>query len=97
MATNEHRLKLAEEQNNANSLYIEQRKPLDVHQYQFALSGIRETIGSLPIEQTLNLDASKIYRQLIDAFHTYESHQPNFVFDRDMHYVIHSLGFVPVD
>ncbi|CAF4170015.1 unnamed protein product, partial [Rotaria sp. Silwood2] len=56
---------------------------------------LREAIANLPIEQRINLDLSKIYQQLIESFYTYESHLANFVFDRDMHNIIYSLGFVP--
>ncbi len=48
------------------------------------------------MEQTIDIDISKLYQQLMESFYAYECHLPNFVFDRDMHYIIYSLGFVPV-
>jgi hypothetical protein len=60
------------------------------------LVGLREAIAALPVEQTINLNVSKIYQQLIECFYAYESHLAHFVFDRDMHNIIYSLGFVPV-
>ncbi|CAF4540259.1 unnamed protein product, partial [Rotaria magnacalcarata] len=56
---------------------------------------LREAITALPIERRIGFDLEKIYQQLIESFHTYESHLSNFVFDRDMHNIIYSLGFVP--
>lgn len=32
----------------------------------------------------------------MEAFYAYECHLAHFVFDRDMHCIIYSLGFVPV-
>jgi hypothetical protein len=58
--------------------------------------GLREAIAALPMEQTIDIDVSKLYQQLIESFYAYECHLTNFVFDRDMHYIIYSLGFVPV-
>jgi hypothetical protein len=58
--------------------------------------GLREAIAALPVEQSIGIDVSKLYQQLIEAFYAYECHLANFVFDRDMHYIIYSLGFVPV-
>ncbi|UJR26299.1 hypothetical protein I4U23_007637 [Adineta vaga] len=57
--------------------------------------GFRDTIATLPIEQTNNLDILKLYQQLTETFYAYECHLTNFVFDRDMHNIIYSLEFVP--
>lgn len=50
----------------------------------------------LPEEKKNTIDVSKVYQQLMESFYAYECHLSNFVFDRDMHYIIYSLGFVPV-
>ena len=58
--------------------------------------GLREAIAALPEERAIGIDISKIYQQLIEPFYAFECQLPNFVLDRDMHYIIYSLGFVPV-
>jgi hypothetical protein len=57
---------------------------------------LREALVALPAEQSLAFSATKLHQQLLDSFSTYESHQTNFVVERDMPNVIYSLGFVPV-
>ncbi|CAF1141718.1 unnamed protein product [Adineta steineri] len=45
--------------------------------------------------QSTEVDLSKLYQQLSEAFYAYESYLTNFVFDRDMSNIIYSLGFIP--
>ncbi|CAF3348759.1 unnamed protein product [Rotaria sp. Silwood1] len=81
MATKKHRIN-SQDKINIDNYNVEHR--------------LREAIAKLPIERRIDLDLSKIYQQLIESFYTYESHLANFVFDRDIHNIIYSLGFVPV-
>ncbi|CAF4354118.1 unnamed protein product, partial [Adineta steineri] len=67
--------------NNSNNIDIEQR--------------FHEAISILPKEQINEVDLSKLYQQLSEAFYAYESYLTNFVFDRDMSNIIYSLGFIP--
>jgi hypothetical protein len=64
--------------------------------YNRSISDLREALAALPVEQNIGIDASKIYQQLTESFYAYECHLANFVFDRDMHNIIYSFGFVPV-
>ncbi len=68
----------------------------DIYMMQSIFLGLRKAIAALPVEQAASIDVSKVYQQLIESFYAYECHLANFVFDRDMHYIIYSLGFVPV-
>ncbi len=92
MATKKHKTIVENKIEN-----VEQRKLVFDHYMIWTIDlGFQETIAALPVEQTMNLDVSKLYEQLMEAFYAYECHLTDYVFDRDMHNIIYSLGFVPV-
>lgn len=92
MATRKHKI-ISKEKLDVDSWNIEQCKFRSlIDGFRHRLSDIRETIVALSIE----IDASKVHQQLVESFYAYECHQAHFVFDRDMSYIIYSLGFVPV-
>lgn len=96
MATKKHKT-ITENKTETSHLNVEQRKLVFDHYIIHSIGlGFQEAIAALPVEQTIGLDVSKLYQQLTEAFYPYECHLTNFVFDRDMHNIIYSLGFVPV-